>query len=605
MKVRTKIIGSLIVTILLVSVISLLFMTLSANEIRRGSDALIADLDRNIEDNVRQELLDLAVNIRNYTLAFEGEIERNMRNAANVLYEADRMSGGTLAFADMERIKAQTGMSDLYLGGVDGIFTISTEPGGAGVSLFDIWDGYRMLITGEADFMASDLSMKVETGEIFKFALIPRAAKRGIVESALEAGVIEEQLQSFIDTNKGIRLMNLFDANLLTLTENHAHGVHPEYIKGSFVTEGVSEIRPFFNGSGEPKLAFDKNNAKIYYPVSDKGRIKYVLYIDLDTSGYFNTGRMINGAMTEAVRQSLFFNEMSLTAILAVLLIFTAIISVLINRILSREEDLMCQIKDQNETIMESIEYASKIQKNLLPQDAAMSKAFSDYSVIWKPRDVVGGDIYWMKQFDTGTVLCVADCTGHGIPGALLTMLVVSVFETLITEKNHRDTQQILYMLDHRLAAVLQVEAGKNTGHGIMDINDGCDLAVLFIAKDGSVTFSAGQTSVFVCDGKDVQRFKGQRLFIGEGKLKSKEEVKAQIIPAMPEKKFYIASDGLYDQPGGRQGISFGLKTFERILVNNNNKTQDVISGMIWDAFEEYRGPEPMADDFTLITFKP
>jgi len=69
---------------------------------------------------------------------------------------------------------------------------------------------------------------------------------------------------------------------------------------------------------------------------------------------------------------------------------------------------------------------------SLLPETNKFEQAFADYSVKWEPRDIVSGDIYWIKSFDAGTMLCVCDCTGHGVPGALLTMLVVSAFEDMV-----------------------------------------------------------------------------------------------------------------------------------------------------------------------------
>jgi serine phosphatase RsbU (regulator of sigma subunit) len=257
------------------------------------------------------------------------------------------------------------------------------------------------------------------------------------------------------------------------------------------------------------------------------------------------------------------------------------------------------------EMIMESISYASKIQKNLLPSDSVFKATFSDYSVIWEPRDVVGGDIYWAKNFSEGTVLCVCDCTGHGTPGALLTMLVVSAFESIVTEERQRDTAEIMYLLDRRLADVLNVSGQDSEDGGITDIKDGCDLAVLFIAKDGGVTLSAGNTNVFVCDGREVTRYRGQSIFVGEGRIKDKNEILVQHIPANQDNKFYITSDGLSDQIGGERNRQWGYRAFRKIVLEYHHENQTVISGRIWDAFKAYQDTQPRRDDFELITFKP
>ncbi|MCL2813896.1 MAG: SpoIIE family protein phosphatase [Oscillospiraceae bacterium] len=297
------------------------------------------------------------------------------------------------------------------------------------------------------------------------------------------------------------------------------------------------------------------------------------------------------------------FNLMLMVGILFLLIIGGLIVLV---RILAKKQKAELE-KVQAETVAEvmlsSARYANKIQQNLLPPDNVFEKAFSDYSVIWNPRDIVGGDIYWVKNFDKGAVLCVCDCTGHGTPGALLTMLVASTFETLISEDNCSDTAQILHMLDQRLASVLN--AKNDDGEKIsMEINDGCDIVVMFIANDGGISMSAGNINVLVCDGNGVKRYKGQHIFVGEGKLKNKEEIEIVGIPFHPDNKFYIASDGLSDQIGGEYKKQFGFRELEQIILENHREKQEVISGKIWNSFEKYRGEEPRRDDFELITFK-
>jgi len=269
-------------------------------------------------------------------------------------------------------------------------------------------------------------------------------------------------------------------------------------------------------------------------------------------------------------------------------------------KVIAEEASLI--LEQQLKTINEGIRYASKIQTSIIPDKEKLGEAFSDYSIIWKPRDIVGGDIYWAKNFDDGTVLCVCDCTGHGTPGALLTMLVVSAFESTITGENHKNTAEILYMLDKRIASVLNVKSNTDE---YSDINDGCDLAVLFIANDGTVTFSSGNTNIFVSNGEEVTRHRGQKIYVGEGKIKSKDKVKTTVIEANPANKFYIASDGLYDQIGGDDKIPYGYDEFEKLILENHSKKHKVISDVVWQSFESYRGDNARRDDFELITFTP
>ena len=255
------------------------------------------------------------------------------------------------------------------------------------------------------------------------------------------------------------------------------------------------------------------------------------------------------------------------------------------------------------DAVISGIEYASIIQKNLLPDDSVFQKTFSDYSVTWKPRDIVSGDIYWIKKFKEGTVLCVCDCTGHGTPGALLTMLVVSALEAFVTDANCGDTANTIWELDKRLAAVLYAKKSDSEPR-FLNIKDGCDIAVLFISNNGNVTSSSGNINIFICNGENVTRIRGQKLYVGEGNLKSKDDIKTEYIPLNKNNKFYIASDGLFEQPGGKDSILFGFKRFMKIIMEHHNESQSVISKKIWEIFEDYCGGHSRVDDFELISFK-
>jgi len=260
------------------------------------------------------------------------------------------------------------------------------------------------------------------------------------------------------------------------------------------------------------------------------------------------------------------------------------------------------EAEQATDTLIQGINYASKIQRDLLPRNHAFDKAFQDYYIIWKPRDIVGGDIFWLKNFDQGTVLCVCDCTGHGTSGAMLTMLVVSALESCIWLANCHDTAGIIWQIEQKLVSNFNINTGERN---LDEIQDGCDLAVLFIARDGSVNISSGHIPVFVCDGKTVRQIKGQKMAVGEGMLKSKDEIKVVRIEANPDNTFYIASDGLFDQPGGPLSIPFGYKAFKRIILENHGKNLSVISEKVWGLFEEYRDDEIRVDDIQLISFKP
>jgi len=314
-------------------------MHISVGEIRQKGDFISERLELNAEEDIRLELSRIANVISHYIISLEAEIERSMLNAAWVLYELDRISEGTLTLEELEQIRQNTGMSDLYLTDIDGVFILSTEPEALGISLFDIGEHYRMLVTGESDYIPSTLTVKAETGEIFKFTAIPRADNRGVLESALDASVIEQSLQRFFYDYEGLRTISLFDINLITLTSNYAEGVLPAYNKGERVPYSTTEIDAFFNDSAETLILMGNRNAQIYHPVTVDGNARYVLSIDFDTTSYFAIQNLISDSVSDLVRESSYIKIFSFAIVIVIFLIFTVIISIIIGKLIKKIEE--------------------------------------------------------------------------------------------------------------------------------------------------------------------------------------------------------------------------------------------------------------------------
>lgn len=386
--------------------------------------------------------------------------------------------------------------------------------------------------------------------------------------------------------------------NLYTNEENQNYRFTEELMRDLLTCLNTGET---VGGDGIYKTEWGRVYS-LYYPVLDKNNtVLGAVGMEFDVT-----------AANESHRRAMYLS-MVVSGIL--IIIFCTVSSLALQKYLkeNRRIDLAAhkaevareRAEAANEAIMSSINYASKIQKNVLPLETMMEQAFYDYSVLWSPRDVVGGDIYWMKKFDDGVVLCVADCTGHGTPGAFLTMLVVSSLENAVDSRNYKDTADIIWQLEQKLVSVFKVKSDERQLEGNSDISDGCDLAVMFISEDKSVTVSAGNTNVFVCDGRKVNRIRGQKIYVGEGKIERKEDIKTVFIPANPDNKFYVASDGIFDQKGGEEGKSFGYRRFEKLILENHNNRQSDISNAVWSEFEQFRGTERRRDDAELISFKP
>lgn len=191
MSIRNKVtIVAVIFSVLTVGII-ISMLLLEKKSLNDQANTISSELNEHAIESVKEDLAKLTNTISENIVSMEKEIDRSMLNAAYVLQEKARTGVTT---ETLERLKTQTRMNDLYITDQNGVFTISTEPEAVGISLFDIWDGYRMLITGEAEILPSTLKIKVETGEIFKFMAIPNANKDGIVQTAIAADSIEKIL---------------------------------------------------------------------------------------------------------------------------------------------------------------------------------------------------------------------------------------------------------------------------------------------------------------------------------------------------------------------------------------------------------------------------
>ncbi len=262
--------------------------------------------------------------------------------------------------------------------------------------------------------------------------------------------------------------------------------------------------------------------------------------------------------------------------------------------------DAIKDLRNKETMIADSMSYAGKIQHNILPSDDIFNQVFKDYNIIWCPREEVGGDLYWMSAHDNGAVLVLCDCTGHGIPGALMTMLVASILTSLVKLHNYQDPSDIMWEMEKRLSVILNI----NKPESISDIRDGLDILIMFIQKDGSIRLSSANMNLFVCDGQTVNVYKGQRIHIAEGTLKGPEIIKTIDIPANPNNVYYVATDGFFDQVGGEKNIPFGHTRFKNTVLSNHGPDLNMVTDILWSTFSEYKGSQQQRDDITLISFR-
>lgn len=333
----------MIFVLLLVSALMLgtvLLLIIEKSNIDKEVEQIKGSLSESAEEMVREDLQKLTDFIATQVETVENEIDNSMLNAAYLLQEIDK--NGEVTLQQMERLKERTGMSDFYLTNRDGVFVTTTEREAVGISLFDIWEGYRMLVTGEADVLPSTMKIKVETGEIFKFTAIPRADGSGIVQSALEATAIEEVLNTFFEEDYGLQSLYIFDSENLTLTENVATGVQSKYKKGEVVNN--EKITNTFS-TGESEIRIDEQIAEIYAPIYFGDDVRYVMYATINTAPYFASVSFTDDSLqsiNSAVSSSIIKVVVTSTIITFALIV---LLSIIITKLLKPLEHFTNQLK--------------------------------------------------------------------------------------------------------------------------------------------------------------------------------------------------------------------------------------------------------------------
>jgi serine phosphatase RsbU (regulator of sigma subunit) len=246
--------------------------------------------------------------------------------------------------------------------------------------------------------------------------------------------------------------------------------------------------------------------------------------------------------------------------------------------------------------IGDSIQYASLIQGAILPDRELAQALGGGYFVLWRPRDVVGGDFYVFRSAPGGCLLGVVDCAGHGVPGAFMTMIAHAAINVAIDTLGPQDPAALLTQVDERVRAMLhttpqyaQVATNMDAGLAWVDF------------EKGEVIFAGAKISLYWCDGSEVGEIKGGRHSIGGKRTPSFQN---QTLELDARKTFYLTTDGLLDQAGGTRGFGFGQERFTA-LMRRHAALPVADQQQAFDAeLEDYRGSLPQRDDITVFCFR-
>lgn len=265
---------------------------------------------------------------------------------------------------------------------------------------------------------------------------------------------------------------------------------------------------------------------------------------------------------------------------------------------------------EKHRIVRESIDYASVIQKSYMRESQRnLAEVLKDHFMWWEPRDVVGGDCYFARRVeDDALLLAVIDCTGHGVPGAFMTMIVISLLENALVHLGHGDPAAILRMVNREIKQHLsqmaerQLAAGKHdAGH---QSDEGFDGAVcLYRPGERRLVFAGAKSNLFLLrpDTSGVEIVDGDRMGVGYGGTPYDYSWRNQEVQLDPATAMYLTTDGLIDQLGGPKHIAFGKRRLRELLHEMAGMPMARQHGSIKQRFREYQGESPRRDDITVF----
>lgn len=256
------------------------------------------------------------------------------------------------------------------------------------------------------------------------------------------------------------------------------------------------------------------------------------------------------------------------------------------------------ELKEKNEKILDSIEYAKLIQESVLPSNSKMSLLFKEYFILWKPKDIVGGDFYFTKPLEKGYILVVGDCTGHGVPGALMTMTINSILNHIITETNASNPALILKEMNKNLKETLHNKSNR------IGIDDGLDAAVIYVSEDRKLVYSGAKIPLYKKIKNEVIFFKADTKGIGYKNTRDDFEFTNIEIPFSEDDAFYITTDGYVDQNGGEKDLPYGKSKFKQVILDGEYSLESQKS-IFEENLKSYMKDELQRDDITVLGFRP
>jgi serine phosphatase RsbU (regulator of sigma subunit) len=251
-------------------------------------------------------------------------------------------------------------------------------------------------------------------------------------------------------------------------------------------------------------------------------------------------------------------------------------------------------ISQQNQEILESLHYAKTIQSAILPKADLIYSIFKDGFVFYKPKDIVSGDFYFLERSENLIYLAVADCTGHGVAGAFMSMVGTSLLKQIILQGKHRDPAAILQELNEGIVDALRQK--ETFSHGGMDI-----ALCVFDLEHNRLEFAGANRPLILIRRFEMESIRPDKLPIGGFFPEENRKFSKQVLNIEKGDRIYLYSDGYADQFGGTDGKKIMTRKFKDLILSIHDSPMRSQEQTLENFFENWRGRYEQVDDVLVL----
>ena len=257
------------------------------------------------------------------------------------------------------------------------------------------------------------------------------------------------------------------------------------------------------------------------------------------------------------------------------------------------------EIEEQKKHIMDSIYYARRIQNAILPSTSIINKYLKNYFILYLPKDIVSGDFYWIHDTDGLFMLAAVDCTGHGVPGAFMSIVGFNQLNHAVNVKRARNAAKILDELNMGVISTLNERKSDSS------IKDGMDMALcIFDFKNKMVEYAGANNPLLHIRDTRVTKYKADRFPIGAFEGDEPQKFRNNEIQLAEGDCIYLSSDGYADQFGGPDNKKFMFKRFEEYLLEIHDQPMEIQKELLQKKLDDWRGTNEQVDDILVIGIK-